>query len=208
MSGALKINGTSSGSTTITAPASGGDETIELSTALAAKLDSADYTPGLSLITTQSFSAVSSVSVNNCFSGDYDNYRVLVLSNGSQSTQEAIYFRLRASGTDSSTGYNNTLIYATTGLAAGKSFSADTFGYVGYTANAATNYGPAVSEIMAPYASSSTAYTVHGGGYGGTSNGFMIGTGHQAVAASYDGITLYVGNGTFSGKIAVYGYGK
>lgn len=40
MSGAIKINGTSSGSTTITAPASGGDETIELSTALAAKLDS------------------------------------------------------------------------------------------------------------------------------------------------------------------------
>ena len=33
----VKINGTTSGSTTITAPASGADETIELSTALAAK---------------------------------------------------------------------------------------------------------------------------------------------------------------------------
>lgn len=40
MSGAIKINGTSSGSTTITAPASGADETIELSTALAAKWNS------------------------------------------------------------------------------------------------------------------------------------------------------------------------
>ena len=39
MSGAIKINGTSSGSTTITAPATGGDESIELSTALAAKGD-------------------------------------------------------------------------------------------------------------------------------------------------------------------------
>jgi hypothetical protein len=37
--GAVKINGTTSGSTTITAPASGGDETIELSTALASKLN-------------------------------------------------------------------------------------------------------------------------------------------------------------------------
>lgn len=37
MSGAIKINGTSSGSTTITAPASGADETIELSTVLAGK---------------------------------------------------------------------------------------------------------------------------------------------------------------------------
>lgn len=44
MSGAIKINGTSSGSTTITAPASGGDESIELSTALAAKADLAGAT--------------------------------------------------------------------------------------------------------------------------------------------------------------------
>jgi hypothetical protein len=34
----IKINGATSGSTTITAPASGGDETIELSSALAGKL--------------------------------------------------------------------------------------------------------------------------------------------------------------------------
>lgn len=38
----VKINGATSGSTTITAPATGSDETIELSTALAAK---ADYAP-------------------------------------------------------------------------------------------------------------------------------------------------------------------
>jgi hypothetical protein len=36
--GAIKINGSTSGSTTITAPATGSDETIELSTALAEKL--------------------------------------------------------------------------------------------------------------------------------------------------------------------------
>lgn len=35
----IKINGATSGSTTITAPATGGDESIELSTALASKLD-------------------------------------------------------------------------------------------------------------------------------------------------------------------------
>ena len=36
----IKINGATSGSTTITAPATGSDESIELSTALASKLDS------------------------------------------------------------------------------------------------------------------------------------------------------------------------
>jgi hypothetical protein len=38
----LKINGATSGSTTITAPATGSDETIELSTALASKRDTTD----------------------------------------------------------------------------------------------------------------------------------------------------------------------
>lgn len=37
--GAIKINGDTSGSTTITAPATGSDESIELSTVLASKLD-------------------------------------------------------------------------------------------------------------------------------------------------------------------------
>ena len=36
--GAVKINGSTSGSTTITAPATGGDESIELSTVLDSKL--------------------------------------------------------------------------------------------------------------------------------------------------------------------------
>lgn len=40
----IKINGDTSGSTTITAPATGSDETIELSTALASKLTAADQT--------------------------------------------------------------------------------------------------------------------------------------------------------------------
>jgi hypothetical protein len=39
--GAIKIKGATSGSTTITAPDTGGDETIELSSALAGKLESA-----------------------------------------------------------------------------------------------------------------------------------------------------------------------
>lgn len=52
----IKINGATSGSTTITAPATGGDESIELSTALAAKLDTpgawTSYTPVLTADTT------------------------------------------------------------------------------------------------------------------------------------------------------------
>ena len=58
---------------------------------------------GLDLIVTQSFSAVSSVSLDNCFSGDYDNYRVLVHVK-SAAASGFIMMRLRSSGTDASTG--------------------------------------------------------------------------------------------------------
>jgi len=50
---------------------------------------------------TVTFTGVSSVSLNGCFTGDYDNYRVIVYSNSS-STSPDLILRNRASGTDDS----------------------------------------------------------------------------------------------------------
>lgn len=55
----VKINGSTSGSTTITAPATGTDETIELSTALAAKATTANFPSGAWSAYTPSFSGAS-----------------------------------------------------------------------------------------------------------------------------------------------------
>jgi hypothetical protein len=54
--------------------------------------------PGLVLLNTTSFSAVASQSVNDVFSSTYDNYRIVC--EFSSSTDQEIFFRLRASGAD------------------------------------------------------------------------------------------------------------
>jgi hypothetical protein len=46
-----------------------------------------------------SFTGVSSVSLNNCFSSTYNNY-LIVPDNITQSTSSYMLFRLRTSGTD------------------------------------------------------------------------------------------------------------
>ena len=62
---------------------------------------------GLDLITSQTFSAVSSISVNNCFSNAYSNYGI-ELNIDSIASGAGVSMRLRSSGTDLSTGYYGT----------------------------------------------------------------------------------------------------
>ena len=76
----VKINGATSGSVTLAAPATGSDVTLTLPAAAGtvATTAYADTAGGLQLITTQTFSAVSAVNVNNCFTSTYDNYQVVI----------------------------------------------------------------------------------------------------------------------------------
>ena len=60
---------------------------------------------GLVHINTTTFSAVSSVSVNNCFTSAYENY--LILGNVIGTAGTSIAARLRASGTDATTNYGD-----------------------------------------------------------------------------------------------------
>lgn len=64
----IKINGATSGSTTITAPATGSDETIELSTALAGK---GDYTNWTSYTPTWTTSGAAPTLGNGTLTGRY-----------------------------------------------------------------------------------------------------------------------------------------
>ena len=60
---------------------------------------------GMVLLNTTSFSAVASQSVNDVFSATYSNYVILVNTTGSANQQ--VNFRLRVSGTDSTTAYGS-----------------------------------------------------------------------------------------------------
>ena len=163
---------------------------------------------GLTLITTSTFSAVTSVSVNSCFSATYDNYRILY--NASTMTAgPGIYFRLRNGGTDrTTTDYYN----ATQGLTSGNTANNQT----GTLTVGLINEGIATSvckdslDIFDPFVAANKTIvsgTGFGGNTGGTPTGYRVGF-LYGLANSNDGFTISAQSGTITGNLSVYGYKK
>lgn len=164
------------------------------------------YQPGMVLITSQSFSAASAVNINNCFTSTYENYRVVVKSQGTVAGTAYLHWRARLSGTDNSSANYD---YAGTveSIAAGptKDYSGGaTQGVIGNVGNIS---GMATFDVIAPaitdYTSTLSLMHAHGNTpamYAG------IYTTRMTVTTAYDGITLYPASGTFSGTVRVYGY--
>ncbi len=162
-------------------------------------------TGGLVFITSASPSAVASVSVNNCFTSTYTNYRVL-FSPTAISAAADVTMRLRAGGTDTNTNYK----YQTTESIGGTLYpTADIVGtdewYMGRIdtpiamAMSADIYNPQNTNktglnCVSVFLTSSTITTAQ------TISGF------QNTATQFDGFTLIFGGVSFSGTIRVYGY--
>ena len=164
---------------------------------------------GMDLITTSTFSAVSSVSINNCFTSTYENYRI-VMNFISTSAGVQLRCRLRSAGTDNSgTGAYESAIFRITAVNSTQiAYSAaDTTGYL--MDQDANGYGHAILDISSPYSAVYSRLSINGaGGLSGTAIGcnYVGGFAHR-VNSSFDGITLYLGSGTaITGTVRVYGY--
>jgi hypothetical protein len=157
---------------------------------------------GLNLIVTQSLSATSSVSLNNCFSATYDNYRIVYRGNGSSGAN--LEARLRVGGVDASAGnYSRQyLVVDNASVSAGR-----TTGNTSYVLAAfATTIGGCSCDIYGPAIAANTAFaTVIARGDTVT----QLESGVHSVATAYDGITLTGGGGsTMTGSLSIYGYRK
>lgn len=157
--------------------------------------------PGLVLVASQSFSAVSSISVNNCFSSTYGNYLVLINAlNGSTSNMS---LRLRLAGTDAATSYNRQDMNAnSTTLSAARASNATDF-ILG-------NVGPEGCStsltVFRPGEASETRFIgqhVYNGGW--TVPFIQLEFGNHAVSTAYDGFSLIWSAGSGTGTIRVYG---
>jgi hypothetical protein len=176
------------------------------------KLDSTVNTyltnSGLVYVTGASFSAASSVSVNNCFTSTYDNYRLMINITGN-SVSSTNRIRFRASGTDTTTNYYLGGLISYTGSAitsaATSSGSASSF----YFQVADTTYfpnHPACIEIMQPFLSYRTMWSLHAM-YSVNPNPYALWVnGCMNNTTSYDGFTIFPDSGTISGTYRVYGY--
>lgn len=158
---------------------------------------------GMWLVTSATFTAVTVVNVNNVFTSDYRNYRVIVDITAS-STNQNVSLRLRASGTDSATTYYSSGIGG---------FNAATSYFT--TVNNGTSIGTLTTtsndriislDFFSPQLARITNYT---GTYSDTNGvAYNIGGFHN-TASAYDGFTILPGAGgaaTLSGNYRVYGY--
>ena len=201
----IKINGATSGSTTITAPATGSDESIELSTALASKLDTTAYTaPGLTLIATETYASVSAFSVDGCFSSSYENY--LVLWSGLASAAGNLHMRLRASSTDASgSDYAQQNLQATATSVSASRDTGSTFVKVGVNRN--TDRSSSTVSVFAPALSEVTRFITNQHDANTTSVQSAYLTATHRLSSAYDGFTLSADGGVLiTGTVRIYGY--
>jgi len=159
-----------------------------------------DAKTGLVLISTTTMSAVSSQSVNDVFSTNYDNYRILI--NGTTITG-TLTMRLRVSGADSSAASYKMDLYGATLWT--------NSAYGGYQESGSTNFNVLAEsspasislDIMNPFNSAKTFL------HGETSQNDR-GRSWQGVfdaTTSFTGFSLIPGT-NITGTVSVYGYNK
>ena len=161
---------------------------------------------GLDLISTTSFSAVSSVSVSSCFSATYDNYLIKLNSTTVASSNSSVSLRLRVSGTDTTTNYRTQYIAGNgTGLSAGRGISETSFAGIGYVQPAFNN--EFTLNITNPYNTViTTGFTNQVQAGGGNIESYIAAFGLNDTT-SYTGFTIISPN-NLTGSVSVYGYKK
>ena len=160
---------------------------------------------GLTLITSSPFTTVSSHSVNSCFTSTYTNYLLLVTFTATSASGPNCSIRMRASGTDTTTGYDQTRLYSLGSTVGADTVASDYF-YVTGLSSSYPNEPTATITLFNPQMAQRTSYQCHGQGRGTSSNNQFIMGGFQDSSTQFDGFTIRTDSGTFSGTVRVYGY--
>jgi hypothetical protein len=150
----------------------------------------------------ESGSAVSAISVNDCFSSTYKNYRIIF--NGTTSTQ-LINARLRVSGTDETGSIYRYQVLSAEATATGASRSVNLTSWEAViTTIGMTSHN--VIELSNPFDTTVTAGNVtRVETPNGNINYRVLNLGINSTA-SYTGLSLFVPSGTMTGTVDVYGY--
>ena len=167
---------------------------------------------GLTLISTTSFSGVTSQSINDVFSATYDNYRIVanILGAGAGGGGFQNFLRLRVSGTD-----NTASNYRYAGYGLGDNSAALFRVQSGLTtsflleAASSQSYGYKVIDVFSPFKTENTSINYQGMYVENTPTFFNYNMGGvMSVTTSYTGFTLFTTSGgtTIEGRIRVYGY--
>lgn len=159
---------------------------------------------GLVLVYSDTFSAASAVHVDDCFTTDYDAYRIIVSALAASGSPN-VTLNMRASGTDNtSTNYHYQISIASNASTYPIRATSQNTMQLG-RADAVTGlmvsdiFGPALAtqtQVMGMYAQGTTSAEI--------TNLFGV----HDVASAYDGFTLTPASSTITGSVYVYGYAK
>jgi hypothetical protein len=153
---------------------------------------------GLTLVTSDTFSAVSSVSVNNCFTTTYKFYRLMFRLVSNTGTPN-VSFRYRASGSDRTNSlYTTDQNFGASSNKTDNQTSHPTLFSISDEAQSQT------LDIAFPAVAEFTSLTGSGFRSGSRQASFLGGVFRSGTAE--DGFTITVSSGTMSGQLNVYGY--
>lgn len=195
----IRLNGSTSGYVEIDAPAVAGTSVLTLPTGTGTIATTTDQ--GLVHINTTTFSAVTSVSLNNVFTSTYENYR-LIFNGTTSAASVGLLMRYRASGTDATGSvysFGESFTSATTtGFSTGSASATNgrlTNIYAGFKCGVA-------ADIYSPNANieKSLAFVSSSG------DAFFYGFTRCTSTTQFDGLTIYPASGNITGSIRVYGY--
>jgi hypothetical protein len=143
--------------------------------------------------------------VNNCFSGDYDFYRMMIRYQTSSS--QALYMRLRTGGSDAQTNYNYSLVQGYLGFGVTVARTSGGAFEVAQSTNGSF-WSASVIDLMGPSVAEPTTFTIHNtrtdANYVQPAN--YLYDGNHSTATAYESLNLFVFSGTFNAKFAIYGY--
>ena len=148
--------------------------------------------------------AASTVSVNGCFTAEFDNY--LLVTRVTAKSLFDIQARLRVSGTDQAgtSDYRNQFLYATGSTSPPVAASNAAFAVLGQGALAESHNE---TTILSPYLTAPTFFSVRSSDNNGTASYTFMGDTRHGLSVSADGLTLYLsGTGTITGTLRIYGY--
>jgi hypothetical protein len=157
---------------------------------------------GLAHISTSTFTAQASVSFDNVFTSTYQNYRLVLNILGVSGTN--LRFRMRASGTDDTgTNYASQYVYGSNTSITGARETGQT---AAWFISASTGYEViAAYDIGSPQLAKQTSLVGSQVFASATVEVITWAANHDQPTA-YDGITLLIPGGSFTGTARIYGY--
>ncbi len=164
----------------------------------------------LSLIKRSSFSNVAGTSTtfDGVFTSSYASYLIEIENLGSATTSDDLQLVLRASGSDLSAHYGNTLQVAYNGATWTNTTSTNTSQITIYVDNASTTL-PAIGQFFVNNVGGTTGYaSINGFIYGTSGASYNLFFGNNNATTTYTGFRLKSASSNITGTVAVYGLAK